>query len=291
MTVGAAAAVLVAACGLTACNDKKDAGPVDPKPTATPSAPKAQPSNIRGKYVPPKPVVAGWKTVVNPKLGIAFDVPPQWDRKESSWVSYVAENTDPQEKPLVGFTAPGILKEQWCTSDDDRDGNREETALASAGSRGESHAKSADEAARNTAGLWLYGAYTQPDRTRAKAGPAQPYTTASGLKGSLASATSTGLAQKAAKAGKNPVKPGRPSKPSKPSRPSKAGRPGGVGEPEETGETVAGKCTTDGKVSTFAFTGGAGKLVSWSFVGAKGVPEEVPDATVRKIVSTVRLVK
>ncbi|MGP4049131.1 hypothetical protein [Streptomyces sp. 2A115] len=32
-----------------------------------------------------------------------------------------------------------------------------------------------------------------------------------------------------------------------------------------------------------------GGAISWSFVGAEGVGEEVPDATVEKILSTVRL--
>ncbi|WP_316778071.1 hypothetical protein [Streptomyces sasae] len=32
-----------------------------------------------------------------------------------------------------------------------------------------------------------------------------------------------------------------------------------------------------------------GDLVSWSFVGTKGLEGEVPDATVRRILSTVRL--
>ncbi|MGW4042337.1 hypothetical protein [Streptomyces sp. NPDC004721] len=48
------------------------------------------------------------------------------------------------------------------------------------------------------------------------------------------------------------------------------------------------KCTTDGKAWTFAFKNAQGDLASWSFFGAKGVSDEVPDATIRKIAATVR---
>ncbi|MCX5202361.1 hypothetical protein OG897_12985 [Streptomyces sp. NBC_00237] len=253
LVVGAAA-VAVVGCAVTGFlvlgGDGDDKVVTKPTATATPGrtpSADARPGTDRGPAAEPTPVVPGWKTVVNPQLGIAFDVPQEWDRKASSWVSYVADAKDETETPLVGFTAPGVLQEKWCTSDDDKDGNREETALASAGSRGERKAASAADAARETARLWLYGAYTQPDRSRANATPAEPFTTSSGIKGSLASAASSGVPKK-------------------------------------------GKCSTDGKVTTFAFTGSRGTLVSWSFVGAKGVPQEVPDATVRKIVGTVRLV-
>ncbi|MFD7613730.1 hypothetical protein [Streptomyces sp. NPDC059828] len=49
-----------------------------------------------------------------------------------------------------------------------------------------------------------------------------------------------------------------------------------------------GKCGTDGRATAFAFKNTKGDIVSWTFVAAKGVDEEVPDAMVRKILSTVR---
>lgn len=75
---------------------------------------------------------------------------------------------------------------------------------------------------------------------------AEPYTTASGIRGSVATASSAGV-------------------------------------------KLEGKCDTDGKATTFAFKNAKGDIVSWMFTGAKGVDEEVPDATVRKVLSTVRL--
>ncbi|MEW2071626.1 hypothetical protein [Streptomyces sp. NPDC007346] len=192
------------------------------------------------------PLVPGWKTVVNPKRGIAFDVPAQWAPKPTAWVSYVAEDSDPEETPLVGFSAPAILKEKWCLSDEDSDGTKEETALASAGSRGESGARSTEEAARENARLWVYGSYAQPHEDKVTTGPAEPFTTKSGLTGSVATATSSGVEAK-------------------------------------------GRCDFDGSATAFAFEDAKGEIVSWTFVGVRGVADEVPDATVRKILSTVRL--
>ncbi|MGY6019330.1 hypothetical protein [Streptomyces spinosirectus] len=77
-------------------------------------------------------------------------------------------------------------------------------------------------------------------------GPAAPFTTASGLTGSVVTSRSSGV-------------------------------------------TKRHKCDSDGKATTFAFKNGDGDFASWSFVGAKGVGEEVPDATVRRILGTVRL--
>ncbi|MET8608178.1 hypothetical protein ABZV92_32055 [Streptomyces rubiginosohelvolus] len=90
----------------------------------------------------------GWKTVVNPQCGIAFDVPVDWAVKSSGWVTYVGENGDPEETPLVGFAAPAILNEKWCRSDDDDNGTQEDTPLASVGSRAEPDARGTAEAAR-----------------------------------------------------------------------------------------------------------------------------------------------
>lgn len=45
----------------------------------------------------------------------------------------------------------------------------------------------------------------------------------------------------------------------------------------------------DGKAVTFAFKNAGGDFVSWTHVGAHGVPDEVPDTTIRQILGTVRL--
>ncbi|MYX17951.1 hypothetical protein GTY67_31895 [Streptomyces sp. SID8374] len=240
-----AAAAVVAAAGIAAFlvfgggdGEKPAVGPTP----ADSLAPSDAPAEAAG------PLVSGWKTVVNAKRDIAFDVPVEWAPKPTTWVSYVADDSDPDEMPLVGFSAPAILKEKWCLSDEDRDGTKEETALAAAGSRGESGARSTGEAARENARLWVYGNYAQPHKDKVTTGPAEPFTTESGLTGSVATATSSGV-------------------------------------------EVKDRCDFDGTATAFAFKDAKGEIVSWTFVGVRGVPGEVPDPTVRKILSTVRLVE
>ncbi|GAA3124642.1 hypothetical protein ACFQ0X_37075 [Streptomyces rectiviolaceus] len=250
IAVVAAAAVVVAA-GVTGFlvlgGDEDDTAKPDPakSSSAAPSPAGSEDADARGVGGGPKPTIAGWKTVVNAKSGIAFDVPAQWIPKSADWVSWVSEDDDPDDKPLVAMAAPAYLKEKWCGSDEDRDGTKDYTALAAAGSKGNRGAKSTEEAARKDAELWVYGAYTQPDKKKVSTGAARPYTTKSGITGSLVTASSSGVIKK-------------------------------------------DKCDSDGKATTFAFKNADGDFVSWSFNGAKGVRDEVPDATVKKILGTVR---
>ncbi|MEU1310131.1 hypothetical protein ABZ419_14725 [Streptomyces cinnamoneus] len=220
---------------------KDEAVPAVPSASASSQPVTPSPSgNARSGDGYPAPVVPGWKVVVNPQRGIAFDVPPDWDRKSVDWASYVSEQDDPDDKAIIGVTAPAILKEEWCRTDSDST-----MPLAAAGSRSEIGAKNTDDAARRNAGLWIYGAYTQPDKKKIKTSPAKPFTTGSGITGSMATSYSAGL--------------------------------------EKTG-----KCDYNGKATAFVFKDAHGDFASWTFHGVKGVVEEVPDATVRKILYTVR---
>ncbi|MET8977225.1 hypothetical protein ABZX85_16550 [Streptomyces sp. NPDC004539] len=142
---------------------------------------------------PLRPTVPGWKTVANPDLGVAFDVPAAWAPQKASWITWVAEDTDPDDKPLVAVKAPAYLERRWCTSDDDRDGRTDDTALAMAGTRGERSATSAEAAARKDAETWVYGDFTQPDHGKVTSDPATSFTTASGLTGSVVTARSAGV--------------------------------------------------------------------------------------------------
>ncbi|WNI32284.1 hypothetical protein [Streptomyces sp. ITFR-6] len=244
-----AAAVIVAACAVTGVLVLRDDGSdkADPKPAASASASPGDKSRSAAEGGS-GPLVPGWNTVVNAQRGITFDVPPSWARKSASWVSYVAKDDDPEEKPLVAMMAPAVLKEKWCTSDDDKSGSEEDTPLASTGTTGEKSSKNTAAAAKDTATNWVYGAYTQPDRTRLTIGEPEPYRTKTGIQGSLVTVTSSGTPAK-------------------------------------------GKCDGDDKAVTFAFKNAKGVFVSWTYVGAHGVPDEVPDTTIRKILSTVRLFK
>ena len=82
------------------------------------TSPPASPTNPRGTDTETA-TVKGWKVVVNPSQGIAFDVPPQWTLQSTNWVTYVSENDYPDDTPLIAMRAPAYLKEQWCTSDED----------------------------------------------------------------------------------------------------------------------------------------------------------------------------
>ncbi|MFD3502755.1 hypothetical protein ACFWWT_33550 [Streptomyces sp. NPDC058676] len=245
ITVAAAVVVASAVTGAVllggGTDDQAGPGPTNSPASGSPSASR-NPRTADDML----PTVAGWKVVVNPDLGVAFDVPPDWALRSTSWVSWVAEDDDPEEKPLVAMKAPAFLKEKWCGTDDDKDGETDYSALAGVGTRGNNGAKSTEAAARADSSAWVYGGYTQPDRKKVTTGPVTSFTTASGLTGTAATSTSSGVAKK-------------------------------------------GKCDTDGKATTFAFKDADGDFASWSFVGAAGVGDEVPAATVEKIMKTVRL--
>jgi hypothetical protein len=151
------------------------------------------------------------------------------------------ESTDPVPPKTATW-----YESKWCTSDDDKDGRTEDTALATTGVKGAGGAKNTDEVAVNTVGWWVYAAYTQPDKNFTLDEKARPYTTSSGIKGSIAWARSADTPKR-------------------------------------------GKCDSDGKALTFGFKDAASDFVSWNFFGAKGVHGEVPEATVLKILSAVRL--
>ncbi|MFE2513482.1 hypothetical protein [Streptomyces naganishii] len=254
IAVIAATAVVVAAgvTGFLVLGGKKDdkAGE-DGKPSPAVSA-SAKPSDSasatdedpRGTQTE-KPTIAGWKVVVNPKRGVAFDVPADWE-VQSPGLSTGFED-DKTGKPVAIMSGVAEYKSKWCTSDDDKDGRTEDTSLAQVGTKGADGAKNTDEVAVNTVGWWIYGGYTQPDKKSLSYDhKAKPYKTASGIEGSIAWARSTNTPQK-------------------------------------------GKCASDGKALSFGFKNSAGDFVSWNFFGAKGVKGEVPEATVMKILSTVRL--
>ncbi|MFI1422532.1 hypothetical protein ACH4VX_32110 [Streptomyces sp. NPDC020731] len=261
VAIVAATAVVVAA-GVTGFlvlgGDKDDAadGKKDAKPTATATATatketSAEPSvsasddNPRGGEEE-KATIPGWKVVVNTRFGTKFDVPADWEiETPGTSVGFEWEEKD-GEMDRTTVTAPAYLKSKWCTSDDNKDGREEDTALATAGTRGENGAKDTDMAAETRVPWWIYGGYTQPDKKSVKHEKPKAYTTTSGLEGSVATAHSENTPQN-------------------------------------------GKCDSEGKAITFGFKNGAGDFVTWNLYGAKGVKDEIPEATVQKILSTVRL--
>jgi hypothetical protein len=196
-----------------------------------------------------KPTVAGWKVVVNPKWGIAFDVPADWEVQSPGlgqgfeWED--KEQPDGYDSIIMSGTAE--FKSKWCSTDSDKDGDADDTPLAMAGTKGAEGAKNTDEIAINTPAWWVFGGYTEPDKKSITFDKkATAFTTASGVQGSYAWAQSTNTPQK-------------------------------------------GKCDSDGKAITFGFKNSKGDFVSFNLYAAKGVKDELPKATIMQILSTVRL--
>ncbi|MER5258890.1 MULTISPECIES: DUF1720 domain-containing protein [unclassified Streptomyces] len=258
ITAIVAALAVVVAAGVTGflvlggdkddeANDKPGKKPVksaSPKPTPTEEG-----GTERGTGGGAKPTIPGWKVVVNPKWGTAFDVPADWEVSSPDTLIGFDDRKDEGAKSIIIMSAPAVLKEKWCTSDDDKDGQSDDTSLAAVGTKGQNGAKNTEDVARNDSAWWVYGGYTEQtkaDKKKIKISKVEPYTTKSGIKGSLATSTTSGAATSA-------------------------------------------KCDSEGKATTFAFKNSEGEYVAWSLYGAKGVKDEVPDATVKKILATVRL--
>ncbi|MGW0966058.1 hypothetical protein [Streptomyces sp. NPDC002516] len=254
-----AATTVVVAAGVTGAlllggdgNDRADGGGQGAGPNASASAPKSPSSSPSGGEARggagERPTVPGWKVVVNPKWGTAFDVPADWEVASPGMsTGFERHDAKADDKPLIMMSAPAYFKSKWCSSDDDKDGRTEDTALGVAGTKGASGARNTDEVAVNQVAWWVYGGYTQPDKKSLTFDKkSRPYTTRSGITGSVAWARSRNTPQK-------------------------------------------GKCASDGKAVTFGFKNAAGDFVAWNLYGATGVKDEIPDATILKILSTVRL--
>ncbi|MEW2292463.1 hypothetical protein ABZ719_07100 [Streptomyces sp. NPDC006743] len=206
VAIVAAAAVVVAAgvTGFLVLGGKKDdtanggtegSGATPPVSATASASTSAGPSgsapddNPRGNETE-KPQIAGWKVVVNPKWGVAFDVPADWEVKPPGvGVSFEDHKTG---KLLAVMSGLAQDKSKWCTSDDDKDGRTENTSLATMGVKGADGAKNTDEVAVNTVPWWVYGGFTQPDKKSISFDKkAQPFKTTSGIQGSIAWAQST----------------------------------------------------------------------------------------------------
>ncbi|MFJ3234127.1 hypothetical protein [Streptomyces sp. NPDC086787] len=163
------------------------------EPTATESGPEDNPRGNESE----KPLVAGWKVVVNPRWGTAFDVPPDWQVDTPGTAIGFEDRKSDEGKPLIMMSAPAVLGPKWCTSDDDKDGTADDTELAAVGTKGEEGTKNPADVAVREAPWWVYGGYTQPDRKSVSYDKkATAYTTTSGVKGAYVWARSTNTPRK-----------------------------------------------------------------------------------------------
>ncbi|MEU6981004.1 hypothetical protein [Streptomyces sp. NPDC046371] len=178
-------------------DDKKNRAD-DPKPvrtaTSAPSTSSAPPLDNPRDGADHQPVIPGWKVVYNPKYGTLFDVPPQWEVSKQGMITYFEDEKKGDGSPVVTMSSPAHFKSNWCAYDTDKNGSEETWGLSSAGTKGGQGAKNTDEAAYNEAGNWVWAGYAQhmPKGT-IKITKAVPYTTKSGLKGSMSTATAPGI--------------------------------------------------------------------------------------------------
>ena len=70
---------------------------------------------------------------------------------------------------------------------------------------------------------------------------------------------------------------------------TKSGLSGSVATATALGVKKENKCDTDGKSIAFTFKNSKGDFASWVLYANTGVKDELPDATIQKILSTVRL--
>ncbi|MFI1017714.1 hypothetical protein [Streptomyces sp. NPDC020965] len=221
--------------------------------SGTPSAPPSSggaapaPSGNPRAADEARPTIAGWKVVTNPRHGTRFDVPADWEVAASGVNTGFEDKKKGDGTPVNTMSAPAHFKSAWCTVDSNKDGRDEKHGLASAGTKGAKGAKDTGTAAFNEAGSWAWAAYAQTEpKGTVKVAKATPYTTKSGLVGSVSTATATGVRKTT-------------------------------------------KCDTDGKAIAFTFKDAKGDFRTWALYANKGVPDEVPETTVRRILSTVRL--
>ncbi|MFI8824957.1 hypothetical protein [Streptomyces sp. NPDC053431] len=231
-------------------DDKSDqAG--DPKPSqsapTTPGTSSSPPLDNPRDGAGHQPTIPGWKVVYNPKYGTLFDVPPEWELSKPGVVTFFEDEKKGDGSPVVTMSAPAHLKSNWCALDTDKNGTEETWGLSTAGTKGGQGAKDTAEAAFNEAGNWVWAGYAQhmPKGT-IKITKAVPYTTTSGLQGSMATAVAPNIKKR-------------------------------------------NKCESDGKSFAFSFKNAKGDFSSFVLYAAKGVKDELPDATIKQIVSTVRL--
>ncbi|MER5732188.1 hypothetical protein ABT084_28295 [Streptomyces sp. NPDC002138] len=191
VVVAAATVTAVALLGDDGTGDKAaDDKNVSPSASA-PASPSGSASESPSGAAAVPPTIKGWKAVVNPERGTAFDVPPEWEVAEPTVFSGYSDDTDP-DKILIGHTAPAFYKSKWCSLDGNGDGRIDDYKLGATGTKGAQGAKDTREVAEKMAPTWVYSAYTQPDKSLVKWDKAVDYTTKSGVKGSYVKAHSQG---------------------------------------------------------------------------------------------------
>ncbi|MFI1285861.1 hypothetical protein ACH4U5_34765 [Streptomyces sp. NPDC020858] len=198
VAIVAAAAVVVAAAGtgafvLTRDDKKTEANDKPPASSAPPASSEPAPA---GTSPNPraggdaKPVIPGWKVVVNTKYGVAYDVPPEWNVNESGVVLFYDDEVKNDGKPVITMSGTATFKQEWCTVDKEADGSLEKFSIADAGVKGAQGAKDTGQAATDNTGTWVWAGFAQKEpKGTVKVTDPKEFTTTSGLKGHMVVAT------------------------------------------------------------------------------------------------------
>lgn len=257
----AAFAVLVTA-GVTGYlvlgnDDKKTTAGDDPKPSQSASAsadpsPSPTPSaidNPRAGDKAAEPTISGWKVVYNPKWGTVFDVPGDWEVKGSGWIIGLEDEKKGDGSLLQGM---GMSAPAYFKSEwckYDDDKDGKESSWELA-----TTGTKGAQGAKNTEEAARIAAGSWVWAAYAQSEPQK------NIKISKAEAfTST------------------------------SGLEGHVATASADNLKHPHKCATDGKSIAFAFKNAKGDFSTWVLYAPKGIKDEVPDDTIKKILSTVRL--
>ncbi|MFJ9041672.1 hypothetical protein ACIRF8_34525 [Streptomyces sp. NPDC102406] len=236
-------------------DDKKPAASASASSPASPASPsEGTDDNPRGGDSAVKPVIAGWQPVVNTKHKTVFDVPPGWEVSSGG------------ADQIIGFEYDYKNKK-----------GKKEHGMTTVSAPAEYKSKWCSE---------------DPDKDGRKDDT------------SLAGVGTRGEdgAKNAAQAAENRVpwwiyggytEPDIKSvKTGKPEEFTNAqGVSGSLIKATSENTPQKGKCASDGKAVVFAFQNEAGDYVSWDLWAAKGVKGELDDATIDKILGSVRYYK
>ncbi|MZD07400.1 hypothetical protein GTW43_20275 [Streptomyces sp. SID5785] len=263
VAIVAAAAVVVAA-GVTGFlvlgGDKDDdaKGKTEKKTPAASQSASAEASasasagaNPRGGDNEVKPVVEGWQTVVNVKHKTVFDVPADWEVSSSGSDQIIGFEYD--------YKGKGGKKEHGTT-----------TVSAPASYKSKWCTEDSDKDGRDE-DTSLSGVGTRGENGAKTAKQAAENRVPWWIYGGYTEPSTKAVKVEKAQDFTN-----------------EQGIKGSLIEAHSEGTPKKGKCASEGKAMVFAFQNGVGDFVSWDLWAAKGVKGEVPDATIKKIVNTVR---
>ncbi|MDT0451065.1 hypothetical protein [Streptomyces hesseae] len=205
IAISVAAAVVVAA-GITGFLVlKDDGGKDDPSPAAKdtkPSASAQAPSPAASSQAPLdnprvggdiKPVVGGWKVVVNSKRHLAFDVPTDWEVPPDGTALRIPDEADTSGMKLAeAASSPAYFQREQCSVKNDR-GTDDTYSSGVSGTKGAQGAKGPEEAAQNEASAWAWAMFDQKKQGKYDIGKATPFKNDYGITGATATTTVTGV--------------------------------------------------------------------------------------------------